>query len=118
VALSQFITQALSWKQSFNPTIMHRPELALKTYYITARANWNPQSHLNRFPQSACQVPTQYGRFLHPASATTDPFHALSEMFFIVGSSQSQSLNMVEPKIKLEVEQVLRANKAQPLAWP
>lgn len=97
---------------------MHLPKISLKTYYMTPRANPTAQNHLDRFAQSACQIPTHYGRFLHPSSAATDPFYALSEIFSIAGSSESQFLNMVEQKIKLEIEQVLRVNNREGFGEP
>ena len=108
---SRSVMQTHSWKTSFNPVILHRPKIALKTSYMGPRTGLSQESRPNRFPQSACQVPSHYGRFLNSSAAIADPFYALSEIFAIVASSESQYLNMVERKIQTEVEQVMVANR-------
>lgn len=110
---SQSILQSFSWKTGLNPVILHRPKIALKTFYMGPQASPTLLSRPDRFSQSACQIPTHYGRFLNPAIAMADSFYALSEIFTIVASAESQYLNMVEQKIKSEIEQVMGSKRQQ-----
>jgi len=101
-----------SWKTSLNPTILHRPHIALKTYYMTARVG--SQGHNpGKFPQSASQIHAHYGRFLDPIITVSDAFYALSEMFAFTASAESQFLNMVEQKIVSEMDRALDAEEVE-----
>ncbi|KAL9607350.1 MAG: hypothetical protein Q9167_007730 [Letrouitia subvulpina] len=108
---SKSIKPTYSWKIRFNPIIQHRPKIALKTKYMSTQAGMDPQPRTDQFPQSACQVPVHYGRFLSTSTSVADSFYAFSEIFTLVASSECQYLNMVEQKIKSEIVKVIGANE-------
>ncbi|KAL8899110.1 MAG: hypothetical protein Q9207_006361 [Kuettlingeria erythrocarpa] len=110
---SKSIKPAYSWGLRLNPIIQHRPKIALKTNYMVAGTDPDRETRKEPFLQSVCQVPVHYGRFLSTSTAVVDPFYALSEVFTLVASSESQYLNMVEQKIKSESAKVMGASKRE-----
>lgn len=99
-----------SWKTSINPTILHRPRIALKTSCIAPQSSRQHRSQ-GKFPQSASLLRSHYERFLNRETSIGDPFYALSEVMTFVASSESQFLNMIEQKIVAETERSLNAGE-------
>lgn len=95
---------------SIDPTILRRPNIALKSSYI-GRRNLNIPQLSSTLPQSASLLHINYGRFLDQKSACEDVFYALNELFNFVASSELQFLNMIEVMVTIEMEKAVASEE-------
>jgi len=80
------------------PVIRHKHMAALKCHLFTDPSG-DDNNSLTRDAQSALNLSTDYGRFLHPTTMSLDAFYSLNEVFNFAASSQTQFLNLVEVKL-------------------
>lgn len=94
------LLRAHSWQTSINPTVLHKPGIALKTQVLSQQV---PKSQ--KFAQSAPALSTYYGRLHDQKLASQDALYALNDVFNFTAFATSQYLNMIEQKIVSEMSQ-------------
>lgn len=81
-------------RSHYLPIVLHKHMIALK-WHLAAPA----QSDIQPSARAASHLPTDYGRSLRPAIMAQDALYALTEVFALAASSQSQFLNLIDAKL-------------------
>jgi len=98
--------QTPSWKTiNYLPVVQFRPSVALKPRsHLLAPRNANERAQI-QIHQSASLLHLAYGRQLDNQVAGSDALYALHEIFRFSSFSEVQFLNMLESKLKKELDQ-------------
>jgi hypothetical protein len=84
-------------RSHYLPIVIHKHMIALKWHLsVPAQAG---QSDTQPAARGASHLPIDYGRSLRPATMAQDALYALTEVFTLAISSQSQFLNLIAAKL-------------------
>ncbi|KAK1749798.1 hypothetical protein QBC47DRAFT_395345 [Echria macrotheca] len=89
----------------FHPTILFKPNIPFKDHQIrnqssiAAFSTTTTTTARDSVHQSASLLSTCYGRSLHPATMSRDPFYALAELFSFVSASEIALLNVISARL-------------------
>ncbi|KAK1765945.1 hypothetical protein QBC33DRAFT_121088 [Phialemonium atrogriseum] len=85
----------------FCPTILFKPNIPFTNHQISNQYTAEPSRSAARdlVHQSASLLSTCYGKSLHPATMSQDPFYALTELFSFVSTSEITLLNAISAKL-------------------
>lgn len=94
---------SFSWKTRALPTIQHRPHMALEARSPPMRrCSEGPGS--GKFIQSASLLYLNYGNSLDQELLSYNPFYVLTDLFKFTAFAEVQFLNMMETKLKKEID--------------
>ncbi|KAF2117000.1 hypothetical protein BDV96DRAFT_17233 [Lophiotrema nucula] len=103
-SLSLPVDRKDSWQIRYLPTIQHKPGVALRSRSKLLAPVSSMDRNQSSMPQSASLLHLDYGRGLDRTALAQDPLYALYELFTFAAFSEVQFLNMLDSKMKLELD--------------
>lgn len=98
-----------SWDINYLPTIQHASRVALRgSQSLSEMPHRNSSSQAmaqRKIPQSASLLHLGYTKKADYQTMACDPFHALNSVFCFVASSELQIINLIEEKLRNELDQ-------------
>ncbi|CZR65065.1 uncharacterized protein PAC_14965 [Phialocephala subalpina] len=94
---------SFSWKTQALPTIQHKPYMALEARSTPMR-KCSEVPGAGKFTQSASLLYLNCGKTLDQELLSYNPFYVLTDLFKFTAFAEAQFLNMMETKLKKEID--------------